>query len=142
MMVHFHSMVDTSQPKQQGMAAGIRTEVIFGTPSQNCIGSGICMIMSRLPVRQPLRCPHAPAWIYFEQDQLVFRFSKSAMLREEVKSRFSTPWFLVMESFQLPRHFARQLGLPSSWVPPGLYKVTETNQDWFLTFQLKTEKDA
>ena len=70
MMVHFHSMVDTSQPKQQGMAAGIRTEVIFGTPSQNCIGSGICMIMSRLPVRQPLRCPHTPAWIYFEQDRI------------------------------------------------------------------------
>jgi hypothetical protein len=47
MKVHIRSMVDASQPKQHGMSAGIRTEVIFGTSSQNCNGSGICMIMSR-----------------------------------------------------------------------------------------------
>jgi len=118
---------------------GMRMEVVFGTPSQNCIGSGICMVMNRLPSRQQLRCPHAPAWLSFEQGLLVFRFPKSEVLSEEAILRFASPWFLVQEPFQVPRHCARQLGMPAQQISPGVYKIRETHLDWVLAFQLFSE---
>lgn len=134
--MHHFNQVAQPQMRSVTQTSGIRMEVVFGTPSQNCIGSGICMIMNRFPVGQQLRCPHAPAWINYEQGQLVFRFLKAETFREDAKVRLSSPWFLILESFQLPRHCARQLGLPAHWVSPGLYKVIEGPQDWVLKFQL------
>ncbi len=134
--MHHFNQVAQPQMRSVPQASGIRMEVVFGTPSQNCIGSGICMVMNRLPYRQQLRCPHAPAWLSFEQGLLVFQFSKSEVLGKEAINRFASPWFLVQEPFQVPRHCARQLGLPALWVSPGLYKITETRMDWFLAFPL------
>ncbi len=114
----------------------IRMEVVFGTPSQNCIGSGICMVMNRLPSHRPLRCPHAPAWISFEHGLLVFRFLKTEVVREDAIYRFDAPWFLVQESFQIPLYAKRYLGLPSQWVSPGLYAIEERPKDWLLAFSL------
>lgn len=135
--MHYFNQVAQPQTRSLTQTSGIRMEVVFGTPSQNCIGSGICMVMNRLPNRQQLRCPHAPAWLSFEQGLLVFRFSKSEVLGKEAIGRFASPWFLVQEPFQVPRHCARQLGIPVHWVSPGVYKITETRLDWLLAFQLK-----
>ncbi len=110
----------------------IRMEVVFGTPSQNCIGSGICMVMNRLPPN--LRCPNAPVWVSYENGMLAFRFLKSEMLREDAQSRFESPWFFVEESFQLPRYTARRLGMTTHWVSPGLYPIGDTAKDWVLAF--------
>ncbi len=136
MLQHFNRV---AQPQLRSLtqANSLKMEVVFGTPSQNCIGSGICMVMNRLPNRQQLRCPHAPAWLSYEQGLLVFRFSKSEVLGEQAISRFASPWFLVQEPFQVPRHCARQLGIHMHWVSPGVYKITDTLLDWVLAFQLK-----
>jgi hypothetical protein len=111
-------------------------EVVFGAPSQNCIGSGVCMVMNRLPRQQQLPCPHAPTWISFERGLLVFRFSKAEVVRQDAISRFDAPWFLVQESFHVPLYTSRHLGLPSQWIRPGLYAIEETAKDWLLTFCL------
>ena len=113
----------------------IRMEVVFGTPSQNCIGSGVCMVMNHLPLHWQLSCPHAPAWVSYEKGLLRFRFSKSETLREDAVSRLESPWFLVQESFQLSRYAARRLGLRSHWIPPGLYPVEESADCWVLCFK-------
>ncbi len=120
----------------------IKMEVVFGTPSQNCIGSGVCMIMNRLPRHQQLRCPHAPAWVSFKAGKLVFRFSKSEVFREDAISRFDGPWFFVQESFQVSRYLMRHWDLPSQQVLPGLYAIEETSKDWFLIFSLQHGKRA
>ena len=120
----------------------IRMEVVFGTPSQNCIGSGVCMVMNRLPRLQHLKCPHAPAWVSYEQGQLVFRFSKTEMTRDDAAARFDALWFLVQEPFQIPIHTARHLGLPSNWVQPGVYPIEETTRDWYLTFPVGAQEDG
>lgn len=123
-----------SLPVSLAQIREISMEVVFGTPSQNCIGSGICMLMNRLPHHQQLQCPHAPAWISFVQGSLVFRFSKVEVTRKDAVSRFNDSWFLVEESFKLPRYSARHLGLPVEWVRPGMYAMEETPKDWILTF--------
>jgi len=114
----------------------IRMEVVFGTPSQNCIGSGICMVMGRLPSIEILKCPHAPAWISYDQGLLRFRFSKSAVVREDAVRRLESPWFLVQEPFQLSGYTARRLGMISNWFSTGLFPVTETEKDWIISFPI------
>lgn len=115
----------------------VKMEVVFGTPSQNCIGSGVCMLMNRAPRLQPLRCPHAPVWISFRNGRLVFRFAKIEVTREDSIARFDSPWFLVQEPFEIPRLTARSLGLQQTQVPPGIYSIEETTKDWYLTFPIQ-----
>lgn len=135
-MLQQQKRVTQSLPISLAQTIEVKMEVVFGTPSQNCIGSGVCMLMNRFPRHKQLPCPHAPAWISFEYGQLVFRFSKAEVLRADVASRLDPPWFLVEESFPVPRCAVRHLGLPAQHVSPGIYRIVETNKDWFLAFPL------
>jgi hypothetical protein len=119
----------------------VKMEVVFGTPSQNCIGSGVCMVMHHLPQRYPLYCPHAPAIISYEGVQLLFRFIKTEMKRSDAATRFESPWFVVEEEFRMPKSTARRLGMPSEWVRPGVYAIEETPKEWQLRFYVFGVKD-
>jgi hypothetical protein len=114
----------------------VRMEVVFGTPSQNCIGSGVCMVMHHLPQRYPLHCPHMPAMISYQGGQLLFRFPKSEVQRPDAAVRFEGSWFLVEEEFRMPKSTARRLGMPSEWVRPGTYAIDETAREWQLRFSV------
>lgn len=119
--------------KNLGLGPEISVEVVFGTPSQNCIGSGICKVMSRSLKIQRLSCPHSPAWLSYNRGRLRFRFSKSEVKREDVKLRLETSLFLVNEPFQIPASTSLRLGLGSPWVSSGKYSMSESDQDWILT---------
>jgi hypothetical protein len=114
----------------------VRMEVVFGTPSQNCIGSGVCMVMHQLPQRYPLYCPHAPALISYQDGLLLFRFLKMDMQRADAAARFRGPWFEVNEEFRMPRSTARRLGMPTEWVRPGAYPIEGNAKEWQLRFDL------
>lgn len=114
----------------------LRMEVVFGTPSQNCIGSGICMVMHHLPQRYPLYCPHAPALISYQQGQLIFRFVKAEIYRSDAADRFCGSWFEVNEEFRMPKSTAKRLGMPSEWVRPGSYLIEENAKEWQMRFEV------
>ena len=133
-MLQLQNRVAPKLPILLALTREIEMEVVFGTPSQNCIGSGICIVMNRLPAQYQLPCPHAPAWISFGQGRLVFRFSKSEVVHKDAISRLDAPRFLVQETFQIPRYSVQHLGMLSPWVPAGEYAIVETSKDWFLDF--------
>lgn len=135
-MLQHQNRLQPSLSMQRSLLHEIKMEVVFGTPSQNCIGSGVCMVMSRLPRTQALHCPHAPAWISYQSGRLDFRFRKNEVLREDAIRRFGSPFFLVNEAFCLPRLATRPLGLPSAWVSPGVYSIEHTALDWIIGFNL------
>jgi hypothetical protein len=112
----------------------VKMEVVFGTPSQNCIGSGVCMVMHHLPQRYPLHCPHAPAYISYQGGMLLFRFMKTEMQRADACCRFEGSWFVVQEEFRMPKSTARRLGMPTEWVRPGMYLIEDTAKEWLLRF--------
>lgn len=113
-------------------------EVVFGTPSRNCSGTGICMIASRLPQGQDIPCPHAPAIIHCDPSghELVFRFRKQRLTDRVVQEYFSSSYFLVEEAFSLPQRLIRMWGLPMSSIPPGRYSLEEYSREWRLYFPL------
>jgi hypothetical protein len=135
-MLQYQKRFMPSLPVSLAPTREIRMEVVFGTPSQNCIGSGVCMVMNRLPSHRTLHCPHAPAWISFDQDKVLFRFLKTEVVREDAVRRFDSPWFLVQEPFEIPRLTARSLGMSSNRVCPGVYTVEERAGDWVIAFNL------
>lgn len=113
-------------------------EVVFGTPSRNCAGAGICMIANRFPQGYMIPCPHAPAIIYcIPGQELVFRFRKHHLCDRAVQAYFSAGDFLVEEDFALPQRLIRQWGLPAEKIPPGRYSMEEYSREWRLYFPLQ-----
>lgn len=131
-MLHLQKWSAPSLPITLALAKEIRMEVVFGTPSQNCVGSGVCMIMNRLPRHKNLWCPHAPAWISYEEGRVRFRFVKSEVMREDAVTRLDSRFFLIRETVQMPRKLTTQFGLSSPWVKPGLYPMEENSREWIL----------
>lgn len=110
----------------------IKSEVVFGSPSQNCLGTGICMVMHRLPRLYTVSCPHAPAWFSYEEGGLLLRFPKQSVLDERALAVFDSPWFCVEERFKLPKYMVRGLHLPSGWGKPGLYRIEQSRHNWYI----------
>lgn len=108
----------------------VKTEVVFGSPSQNCGGSGICMMISRLPKARVLSCPHAPAFVAVVGDGLRFRFLKDQQMEPYAWRYFSTGYFEILEAYRLPLSISRGLGLFGMGLMPGKYRVEETAQEW------------
>lgn len=116
----------------------VEMEVVFGTPSKNCSGTGICMIAGRFPQGYTIPCPHAPAIIHCIRNQeLVFRFRKHRVPEEVAQAYFSTGSFLVEEAFALPQRLIRLWGLSIEAIPPGRYPLEEYSREWRLYFPLQ-----
>lgn len=127
------NMLTTDYTFPGAMLMEMEMEVVFGTPSQNCIGSGICMVMSRLPRYQKLKCAHAPARIEYRGGKLCFRFKKED-LEAPIRQRLEKPCFEVLEPFQLPRLLVRKLGVDYQSIGKGYYPIIEHADDWVIVF--------
>lgn len=118
----------------------VEMEVVFGTPSKNCSGAGICLIANRFPKGYAIACPHAPASIHLVSSrELVFRFRKRSLSETAVARFFNRRYFQVEESFLLPKHLVRMWRLSAASVNPGQYLLEEYSQEWRLYFPLQPD---
>ena len=118
----------------------VEMEVVFGTPSKNCSGTGICMIASRLPQGYLISCPHAPVIIHcIPNQELVFRFRKNRLSDSAVQAYFSAGFFPVEEAFTLPQKLIRLWALPIDTIPPGRYLLEEYSREWRIYFSLQPD---
>ncbi len=131
-----------SNPEQAILLANtpvreVEMEVVFGTPSKNCAGAGICLIAGRFPDTYKIPCPHAPAIIHFLPDgELVFRFRKNRLTDPGLRAYFQTNNFRVEEAFDLPKRLIQRWQLPVTQVPAGNYLLEEYSREWRLYFPL------
>ncbi|MBK6929476.1 MAG: hypothetical protein IPH12_00930 [Saprospirales bacterium] len=115
----------------------VEMEVVFGTPSKNCSGAGICLITNRIRQGYEIPCPHTPARIhYLPNQELVFRFRKRYLSEATVQAYFRSGFFLVEESFCLPRLLVRRWNLPLDQIQAGRYPVEEFALEWRLYFPI------
>lgn len=115
----------------------VEMEVVFGTPSKNCAGAGICLITNRSIRWRAIPCPHTPAIIHYVPGQeLVFRFRKRHLSSESALAYFQQDQFLVEEAFRLPLRLVRQWSLPFQNILPGYYPLEEYKQEWRLYFPI------
>lgn len=75
------------------------------------------------------------AWVRFlKGKRLEFRFQKSTMLTHTMLQHFGYGQFEVEQSMILPRTLAHRLDVNSHWIRAGRYPVTETAEEFIVTF--------
>lgn len=136
-MLRARGVIDT--PKPASIPVFLReaeVEVVFGTPSQNCEGNGICMVTSRFPMGYTVPCPHARAIIYCDKErkELVFRFPKRHLSEIALMRLKDNGVFIVEEPFRIPQILIRRWGLPGRYIPAGRYPIEAYFTEWRLYF--------
>jgi len=110
----------------------IRVEVIFGSPGKNCLGAGICRILSVEHVRVRWKCPSALAWLILSSEGSIrLAFDRSQLLPENYDQYFRDHMFYVEEPYSIPEPLISMLNLDEFTVESGLYSVKVSAQ--FLT---------
>ncbi len=114
----------------------VEMEVVFGTPSRNCEGSGICMVTERFRPGYAIPCPHARVIIYCDKEnrELVFRFPKRYLTEQIIERFFSDNVFYVEEAFLVPDRLIHQWQLPGKYIPSGCYPIEMYSAEWRLYF--------
>jgi hypothetical protein len=147
-MTHF-SNVDLSgaavsnRPSMPAVDAhqGIHADVVFGSPKDNCRGSGICYVVadySAPGVSRPGRCRRARA--FFEPstalDQVSMAFEYSDLCCRLMRDVFRKSHFTLSEPCVLPVVLSAFLGLSFREVSPGVYPIEGTPMGFRIVFSL------
>jgi hypothetical protein len=112
-------------------------EVIFGTPSKNCAGMGVCMVARpNTRLLQRVVCPGVLSTLSYQHEQIVFEFQYRHINPIVIKQRFLEPCFWVEEPFMLPLYLVRKWSLPTRWIAPGAYPIFYQNDIWRITCRM------
>lgn len=114
-------------------ATEIYAEVVFGTPSKKCLGTGICKV---LPVRtiRSCECKTTRVKIFKQEEQsLVFQFRRSKICATKER-HFKDGQFTLEESVEIPLFVKAQLEMEALFILSGSYPITEN--DLYVTVVL------
>jgi hypothetical protein len=108
---------------------GIKSNVIFGSPRQDCNGTGICQIASFDGVmsRKNKQCRITTGYAQPSSDggSLRIAFRKTDMCCRLYANHFHRGVFQMSDACTLPSAFCQKLGTEKSVLRPGTYKVQE-----------------
>ena len=113
-------------------------EVVFGTPSKQCKGLGICMIVEPKYLKgMATECPHFPG--YFQMDtgrkMLLVRFNRMYLSSQMISRHFSGGLFKVTEPYKVLGRFCRMLGVDGGlMIEEGEYQLVQSGADWIVIF--------
>ena len=118
----------------------IDLQVVFGSPSRGCAGSGVCkMLPHKTTIPDTWSCRVWQGRLhFFANDEMKLNLSLNQQLADPfLKEWFSTETFLVEEDFQLPLWLSSHLGRGRWFIPAGCYPFESQGS---LTVELKVEK--
>ncbi|HAD13289.1 MAG TPA: hypothetical protein DCF33_12730 [Saprospirales bacterium] len=112
----------------------MQADIVFGTPSEQCKGHGICMIMPEGAALQ-LHCRSFQGLFIRESgDQFYLMMSRNQLPASVVDKFFSKPYFLMKEALVLPEFLASGLGLQQGCViPTGRFKIVRSRQFFLIS---------
>ncbi len=110
--------------------------VIFGTPSRNCTGSGICMVSSLQTLRRKrYPCDHVMAYLgQGINGELTIRIPFTAVPEALRRQFFRDKIFKVDETFQIPPWLTSPWGKYRIYIPPGRYEIQKSADSWIIIF--------
>lgn len=105
----------------------IRCDIVFGMPSQDCRGTGICKLSSDLdaPPNMKNECRHTVAFAGRGADEntVTMLFFRELLCIDLFRRQFRRGIFDMPESCNLPRKLADSLGLKAASLLPGQYRI-------------------
>jgi hypothetical protein len=113
-------------------------EVVFGTPSRHCFGSGICLITRRSGTRSRIHCPHAPALLSVmrKRQLLLLSFPLATISNSGAYDLLSNPHLLLEEPVRFPTHLNKPWQMAGQYILAGNYPVTMTADSRILCLNL------
>jgi len=109
-------------------------QVILGSPSNGCNGVGICRIYMTSKTIS-ICCALIRALLTNQENgHLRVSFIKTQPDIHHLSEHFSWHLFQVQETFELPGWTQRKLQLTQVRIPPGIYKVWETDELFVVDF--------
>ncbi len=123
---HFHTLFSSNLQSQL-----IRCDIIFGMPSQDCRGTGICKLTSDmvnflLPAKECRRTA-AFAGRANNGSRISLFFLRELLCIELFRHHFRKGVLQMQEPCSLPDDLVENLGLQGDTLLPGTYMVTEEN---------------
>lgn len=116
----------------------INSQVVFGTPSRNCSGSGICKVYTIHGAKKlDISCEMVKVSLRIVNAHLFLFFPQSACSEQLIQQQFANDNFRVEEDFDLPSWLSRKFGSPAVYVPCGNYPVQVQNGLICLVLPLK-----
>lgn len=109
------------------------TQVVFGSPSKNCLGSGICKLYT-LHALETIQSPCAVV-----EGELLLNEQSLALLvpsQEVPKQHFEGVNFIMEEDFFLPTWLNKFPHAAPRYVPAGAYPFQRINKSLYLNFPL------
>ena len=107
----------------------IRCDIVFGMPSQDCRGTGICKISSDLLQSVTLNqdCRHTAAFVSQKDDgrQLAIVFFRELLCIHLFRHHFRKGMLEMAEPCPLPAELIADLGLQGAVLMPGKYRIHE-----------------
>jgi len=116
----------------------VKADIVFGSPSTGCKGSGVCTVIPIFQGRSNLKCPSATAWISMvNKKKIRFAFLKSSMTEQQIKCHFRWNLFQVFESVSMPFFVQKGIGANHQLiVKSGIYIVEERLLELIVDFNL------
>lgn len=106
------------------MPKTVYSQVVFGTPSRNCSGSGICKVYTiHGAKRLNISCEMVSAKLTNLGTHLKLSFSKTACSSQLIQQQFAQGNFTVEEDYVLPSWLTRKLNVPFTCISKGTYPV-------------------
>lgn len=107
----------------------IRCDIVFGMPSQDCRGTGICKITSDVfrSADQKKNCRHTIAFAGRTAggNKISLFFLRELLCINLFRDQFRNGVFEMPEACALPEDMAAALNLQGSALMPGTYRIVE-----------------
>ena len=116
----------------------IDSQVIFGTPSRDCSGPGICKIYTIHGARRlNIACEMVLTRLAVLDEELQLSFSETACTERLIQQHFINAYFAMDEKFVLPTWLSRKFECPSVFVPVGEYPILRKSGFIWLKLPLR-----
>lgn len=118
----------------------IALQVVFGSPSRTCAGSGVCkMLPQTVNIPEYWLCPVWTGQLHFHvsRKSLKLSFPLEQFTSSDLDKWFSDGKFRMEEAFPLPLWIAKLLGVNDYAIPAGRYTYKKHKN---LTINLKINK--
>lgn len=116
-------------------------EVVFGSPSANCMGTGVCKISAAttmpVPVSQGRSCQHVSAILmpFEEGNGVSLVMAREMMCIKLFRTQFKGGVLILNETCRLPEDITTRLSLKIKDLKPGIYVVEEINGFFRINFK-------
>lgn len=113
----------------------LQMEVVFGTPSSSCAGSGVCkMLPAGFSISKPIPCPSFKVRAKFTSTTVILSLSTNQISSEQWAFWFKSTYFIVEEDFTVPKWIRRELCFSPSTIRAGCYPILQSGSRIALVF--------